>query len=411
MSDTALVQSGQQPHRDPSIEMRRPKVIFLASWYPNEDHPINGIFIQRHARAVSAWCDVGVVYIHQSLHRTWKEREVVVTDEDGIKVVRIYLSRSPFGKIPLNLAYYRTLNSPNIAALRGVRRLVRELGGVDILHLNVVPRLGLAGVFAARQYRVPLITTEHSSIYHDKPPSGLQRHLYRLILERSAVVLPVSRALERDLKTIAPKAHYEIVPNIVDTSVFVPASDSKAAHVKRVVHVSLLRESEKNISGLLCAIKRLRELRDDFELHIIGDGPDKKHLEDRVKSLDLSGVVVFHGIVSEEGVRDLLRQSHVFVLNSEYETFSIVGIEALASGVPVISTRCGGPEDYINESNGVLIDVGDEDQLVDALNRMLDTWQDYDGDSLHDAMAESYSPEIIGKMLTSIYKRFIFQQA
>ena len=264
--------------------------------------------------------------------------------------------------MPLNLTYYRTLNSLHLHALFGLKRLIHELGGVDVIHLNITRPLGLAAVFAARYYNVPLITTEHSSIYHDSPPSGLQRRICRWILETSAVVLPVSQALERDLKEIAPGAQYQIVPNVVDTSVFVPASVSKAAPIKRLVHVSLLREDEKNVSGLLAATKRLREQRDDFELHIIGDGPDRKNLEFLVKSLNLSDVVVFHGMVSEECVRDLLKQSHVFVLNSDYETFSIVGIEAIASGVPVISTRCGGPEDYIDKTNGILIDAGDEDQ-------------------------------------------------
>lgn len=410
MREPALLQSGRRERNGSGIGIRRPKVIFLAGWYPSEDHPLNGIFIQRHARAISAWCDVGVVYVHQSLHRSWKEREVVVTEEDGIKMVRIYLSRSPFGRIPLNLLYYWTLNSLHLHALLGLKRLIRELGGVDVIHLHVIRPLGLAAVFAARYYNVPLITTEHSSIYHDAPPSGLQRRICRWILETSSLVLPVSRALERDLKEIAPGTRYQIVPNVVDTSVFFPASLSKAVPVKRLIHVSLLRENEKNVSGLLAATKRLRELRDDFELHIIGDGPDRDQLEALAKSLGLSDVVIFHGMVSEEGVRDLLKQSHVFVLNSDYETFSIVGIEALASGVPVISTRCGGPEDYIDESNGILIDVGDQDQLVDALNLMLDTWQTYDGDSLHSAMVESYSPETIGEMLTSAYERLLFQQ-
>ena len=385
----------------------RPKVIFVASWYPNEDHPLNGIFIQRHARAILPWCDVGVVYVHQSLGRTWSEREVLVTEEDGIKTVRVYLSRSPFGKIPLNLVFERTVNSPLLHAVRGIGHMVRELGGVDLIHLNVVPHLGLAAALAARYLAVPLVTSEHSSHYHNAPPEGLQRRIGRWVLESSRVVLPVSRALARDLGAIAPGARFRIVPNIVDTSFFVPPRGSRAVTVKRMIHVSLLRDSDKNVSGLLAATRQLKERRKDFELHIVGDGPDRSRLEDLSRALDLSDVTVFHGRVDSPGLRDLLQQSHVFVLNSRYETFSIVGAEALACGVPVVSTRCGGPEDYLDGSNGILIDVGDTDGLVAAMDRMLDSWDRYDGEALHASIAEKYSAESVGQQLVSVYDEVI----
>lgn len=382
--------------------MQRPRVIFVAGWYPNEDHPLNGIFIQRHARAVSPWCDVGVVYVHQSMHRF--RREMVVTVEEGIPTVRIYLPRPPFGNIPLDLIYLNTVNSRLVHALRGIRTLVRTLGGVDIIHLHEIRPMGLAAVLAARRYRVPLVTTEHSSEYHVAPLFGIERRKCQTILEESALVLPVSHALELDLNAIAPEVEYRIIPNVVDTSSFTPSSGSKAYLRKRLIHVSLLDDGQKNVSGLLDALARLRKIRDDFELHIVGDGPDREILECQSKSLNLSDIVVYHGMVTEDRVRALLRQAHVFVLNSPYETFGIAGIEALASGVPVISTRCGGPEEYIDNSNGILIDVGDTDGLIDAINTMLDSWQMYDRDALHGAIVRKYSEEIIGKALASVYE-------
>lgn len=381
--------------------MQRPRVIFVAGWYPNEDHPLTGIFIQRHARAVAPWCDVGVVYVHQSLHRT--RREVAVTVEDGITAVRIYLPRPPFGNIPLDLIYLNTLNSRLLHALRGIRLLVHELGGVDIIHLHEIRPLGLAGVLAARGYRVPLVTTEHSSEYHVAPPFGMERRKCQCVLEESALVLSVSRALESDLKEIAPEAEYQIIPNVVDTSAFTPASESKASLKKRLIHVSLLDDAQKNVSGLLDAIARLKKIRNDFELHIVGDGPDREQLECLARSLDLSDTVVFHGMVSEDRVRDLMRQAHVFVLNSPYETFAIVGIEALASGVPVISTRCGGPEDYIDNSNGILIDVGNTEQLVNAMDYLIDHWNQFKPNDLHEKVHSTYSYSAVGEKLFQSY--------
>lgn len=381
--------------------MRRLRVIFVAGWYPNEDHPLNGIFIQRHARAVSPWCDVGVVYVHQSQHRT--KRETIVTVEDGIKTVRIYLPRPPFGNIPLDLAYLNTVNSRLLHALQGIRLLIRELGGVDVIHLHEIRPLGFAAVLGATRHGVPLVTTEHSTEYHDTPPLGLERWKCRYVLGKSSSVLPVSRALERDLKEIAPTANYLIVPNVVDTSTFIPMDMSKTSPVKRLIHISLLNDSQKNVSGLLTAIACLKETRKDFTLHIVGDGPDRIQLEILAKTLDLSDAVIFHGQVTDEDLRVLLKESHIFILNSNYETFGIVGIEALASGVPVISTRCGGPEDYIDDSNGILIDVGDTDLLVSAMDHMLDHWDQYDPLELHEKILNTYSYSAVGEKLFQSY--------
>jgi len=74
----------------------RLKVLYLASWYPNKEHPVSGIFIKRHAHAVSKYCDVCVLYVHGSQHQKTPSTEF--SDEEGIKTVRVYYKKSSFKK-------------------------------------------------------------------------------------------------------------------------------------------------------------------------------------------------------------------------------------------------------------------------------------------------------------------------
>ena len=70
------------------LKNARHKVLFLASWYPNEDHPISGIFIKRHAQAISKYCDVCVLYVHLSHHLA--ASSVEFSTEEGIKTIRTH---------------------------------------------------------------------------------------------------------------------------------------------------------------------------------------------------------------------------------------------------------------------------------------------------------------------------------
>jgi hypothetical protein len=111
----------------------RLKVLFLASWYPNEDNPISGIFIKRHAQAVSKYCDVCVLYVHMSQHRVASSIECSV--ENGIKTVRVYLKEPPF----TNRILKRSCGTSSyiLSFIRGFRAVKKEFGKPDLIHVNI----------------------------------------------------------------------------------------------------------------------------------------------------------------------------------------------------------------------------------------------------------------------------------
>jgi glycosyltransferase involved in cell wall biosynthesis len=108
-------------------------------------------------------------------------------------------------------------------------------------------------------------------------------------------------------------------------------------------------------------------------LDIAGDGPDRSMLEEKARSLSLSDRVRFIGYQSQQQVLELLKRTDVFVLSSFAEGVPVVLMEAMAAGIPVVTTRIAGiPELVHDEHSGLLVSPGDTDAAANAIRRLLD---------------------------------------
>lgn len=124
----------------------------------------------------------------------------------------------------------------------------------------------------------------------------------------------------------------------------------------------------KGVDRLIKVLTRLPDCR----LVIAGDGPEKNQLQIQAEQLGLADRVLFLGQVAKQQVRALLEASDLFVLNSGYEGLPHVVLEAMAARVPVIATDVGGTGEVVrNNETGMLISCGDDEQLFDRVNQLL----------------------------------------
>lgn len=111
----------------------------------------------------------------------------------------------------------------------------------------------------------------------------------------------------------------------------------------------------------------------DLTLHIFGDGPLKNELQEKIQKLDLKDRVILHGGVDRSKLAGYMKSSDVFVLNTQYEGLSHTILEAMALGLPVITTNIGGnPEVIENEVNGFMLESDDKDSLVEKISNLLE---------------------------------------
>ena len=161
----------------------------------------------------------------------------------------------------------------------------------------------------------------------------------------------------------------------------------KKATKKKILVVADLVDSTKNISGILNAFKSFKIEHQDWSLDIIGDGPDAEKLfayanENKIKDVN------FLGRLPNDKVLRLYEAYDFLISFSNFETFGLTLAEALAAGIPVIATKCGGPETFINENNGILINPKDVQALTAAMGNMANKKDHYSIEYLQQSVAQ-----------------------
>jgi len=188
-------------------------------------------------------------------------------------------------------------------------------------------------------------------------------------LERSILhngsVLALSSYTRRLLDEIAGAAVVkDVLPSPIDTNFFSPAP--KTGSSWRIGFSGRLNDPRKNLGLLLDALHILRRDGHAVRAVLVGGEPDQA-LCSRLKELAIGDAVEFCGYVPPETLRDKLRTLDLFVVPSHQEGLCIAALEAMACGCPVVSTRCGGPEEFVlDDETGVLVGF-ESAEMADAI--------------------------------------------
>ena len=139
---------------------------------------------------------------------------------------------------------------------------------------------------------------------------------------------------------------------------------------------SLLRG--KGFDLLIPAFAKFHEENPTATLEIIGGGKCRQELEQLAAQLQLQDAVTFQGLLSRQKIAERFQESDYFVLASRSETFGVAYIEAMAAGLPVIATACGGPEEFVTPETGLLIPPENENAIYEALKAIVAQKDQYD---------------------------------
>ena len=187
-----------------------------------------------------------------------------------------------------------------------------------------------------------------------------------------------------------------VIPNPINED-FV-CETFKGKRKKEIVCVARLAP-QKNHKLLISAFSRVSKKHDDYVLKLYGDGPNKNEIKKQIIDLKLKNKVLLMG--ESKNIKNDIYKSSIFVLSSDYEGMPNALMEAMALGIPCISTDCpcGGPRYLIkNGENGILVDTNDEDNLAQAINNLIEDEElakkiSYNSNKIVDRL----NPEIINK--------------
>jgi len=375
----------------------RLKILHIAGWYPSQRNPVAGVFVREHVKATALYNDVAVLYcegVDKEIRGLYRLEDNI---EDGIRTLRLRYRKSPIPKTSYVIYLW--------AMFRAFRKLVEEGFRPDIIHAHVYSA-GVPAVLIGRRYGLPVVVTEHSSAFPRKLIRGFEKLKAKFAFERADLVCPVSENLRRHIESYGIRARFRVVPNVVDTSVFRPGLLHSSAPGKHILFVGGLDSShKKGMPYLLEALAQLRGERDDWHLDVVGDGPARNEYAQLASRRGIEDRITFHGQTSKAQVALLMQQGSFVVIPSLFETFSVVAIEALASGLPVLATRCGGPEGFITDDVGMLIPRGDVGALTNALDHMLDHCADYPPERLAKYAEERFGLNAVANEWQGIYRQ------
>ena len=355
------------------------KVLFLPRWYPTSGYPWGGVFVREQARAaIAAGVDVRVLHVPDlgekvgGLWRIADETDPALTG--GIPTTRV-LSR-PISVPASRGLSFRLSYALQVRATRMAIQRLREDGfAPDLIHAHVYGA-GAVAVDAGKALGLPVVITEHSTAFprRELRPGQLERA--RAAFLRADRVLPVSLSLRQAIEAYGIQARFEIVPNAVDPALFHPGEETigrtDGAGRKRLIFVGSLEPTEhKGFPTLIDGLRLLAGRRTDWTLDVVGDGPSRPDLAARVTAEGLAGCVTFHGGLPKPRVAEMMRGSYLFVMPSNFETQGCVILEAMCSGLPVVSTAVGGIPEIVSDKDGLLVGPRDPAALAGALEAVL----------------------------------------
>ncbi|MCU4531099.1 glycosyltransferase [Acinetobacter sp. P1(2023)] len=377
-------------------------ILIIPSWYPTFKDDISGSFFREQALALKEYGHrVGVIYPQI---RSLRNIKSIFTkpygcqseNDSGLLTLRWY-GINFFPKLP-QLARRYWIN----CGLALFEEYIKKNGKPDILHVHSLLNAGYLAREINKKYSIPYVITEHSSAFaRGLVPKHLITNLSD-VLTNSSKCIAVSEKFCQLLEQTFIGTVWKYIPNIVN-EVFLQEIIYSETLDFELINVCFLTKNKK-VDLLIFAFAKALMQEPSLKLKIGGDGPERPYLENLVKELKIAHAVTFLGLLSREQVKSEINKSSAFVVASEYETFSVVIVEALALGKPVVATRCGGPESIIQPEVGYLVENNSIEAMAVAILKLHDNYNNFKAEDVREYCKNNFSGQAVVEKLGQIYK-------
>lgn len=354
--------------------------------YPKSTGDISGVFMRDYVRAVAKQCNV----------------HVVVSREDcrpGLHPVGESLAGEKVWTFSSRLARIPKLGKFGLTYLLGK---IDFPAPIDVIHSHGPVFFGYGAMLLAKRMNVPVITTVHTGPFNKLMKNWLVRRITCATLNNVDCVLPVSESLRSDIEAsgIRPR-RCEVHYNPVDTDTFYSGGSVRE---KKIVWSGRM---EKYKGGLrtIRAFEKLVDVHRDWTLELIGDGPERSDIENYLVTRDLLRQrVILHGLLTKCEMASIYSKASFGVFPTEHETFGLVLAEALAAGLPIIGPDRTAPVEYIDSTNGILINPSCVNDISSALKIMISRVAKFDRESIRQVVVDRFSLNSFGQRMVGLYK-------
>ena len=331
-----------------------------------------------------------------------------VRNEDSLRVIRsIYYKIPGNEKLNINRWVKRTL--------RLFVRYYKKFGRPDIILAHSVTWAGLAAERIHKKFNIHYLVTEHRSffVWNTEAARKMVKAFYIPLFHNAysscARLILVSESMKAGLLELIPDIEPKItvIPNMINGEYF--TFPEKKRNEEPFIFITAGRlAAVKGLDILLSAFKILTEKTGErILLKILGRGEIRKELEEQVVRSGLQEQVIFLGRVTRDQVIREMQEANCYVLASRYEAFGVVLIEAMATGLPVIATRSGGPEYIVDESCGYLVEPDNVEELAEAMLTMMMEYKRFKQEEIRKRTLLHYGSEVVAEKYMEVFKGIV----
>lgn len=379
-------------------------VLIIPSWYPEKVSDVGGSFFREQAIALrKRGYKVGVI---APMFRSIRDVKGIATKkygteyqkDEGVDTYRYHTLNLP--KLP-RFARFRWIN----IGLKLYKKYIKKHGIPDVIHVHSMLNGGFLAYEIKRIFDVPYIITEHSTAFARDLISRPVLEALKPVVDHSSYNIAVSNEFAKLLSEKLDVQSWQYIPNIVNDDFLLHEFNHLEDNFK-FINICLL-DKKKKVDVLIQSFARSFKGCENISLVIGGDGPEKIYLESLARDLGIQKQVCFLGMLTREQVKLEVAKSNVFVLSSEYETFGVVVVEALALGKPVVATKCGGPESIVTEEVGYLVDVNNIEQMAQAMKDLYQNINQFIPDEIRKYCIDKFSEDAVVDKLSKVYRKVL----
>ncbi|QIG91096.1 glycosyltransferase [Bradyrhizobium sp. 6(2017)] len=383
--------------------------------YPRDRYPTGGIFVHEQVKALQRlgfevvvlsgepfWISTyNPLHILRALH-AWRNQPVRWSRWDGVPVMYF-----PYcvGGIFRDWCHAWTYLQGALRVMQQVRARVP----FDLVHAHTSFLDGYTAVRVGKRFGCPVVLTEHMGPFSVLTRNAAFRHFTRAGVNGADRVLAVSRSLKKDMLAELGKSaeRVQVLGNGFDPAVHSPTPPAEPSgagpRMLWVGHVSPI----KGVDRLIRAMKRASTEAPGLELTLLGGSEGMDAVREQASALGIEDRLSVLPAGTRAEVAAAMRAHDFLVVSSFKETFSLVALEALACGRPVLTTACGGPEDFVLHGENGLIVPNSEEALASGIAEMARIYSRFDMTQVAARFRETYSWDKVANNLAQIYKKLL----
>lgn len=367
-------------------------VLILSLWNPTPQSPGKGIFIHDQVDAlVKTRSDI--IFLEINILRSSKIFGKTISEQDfgqGHKIV-----------ITIHSVFWKAIYlSPWFIFYLTKKYLKKNHWDIKLIHSNVIFPCALVGKRLAKHFGAKHIISEHWSKFNELLKHPVYGRKAVTVYRESKAILCVSNFLANKIRLATHHSGIKIVPNIVNTELFYYHPKQPLENVIRFACCATWHPPKRLdliFNSLLETASNHKTT--NFILNVIGNGSQVDEFKQKVLPDNL--IINWHGFVPKNEIVNTLHNTDYFLHASNVETFSIVTVEALSTGTPVLASNVGALPELINTNNGILVE-----NTVEAWTNGLSeiTKKKFNHQDIASGVSGKYSPTSVAERINKFYE-------